>query len=83
MHFSIKDVALASPLHTVPLDALSTLSLLLASGSLYRRGPYSNHRRSLIDGKSLQRPRALQNDLEYSLELSGYDLLLHLGGRAP
>ena len=83
MHFSIKDVALASPLHTVPRDALSTLSLLLVSGSLYRRGPYPNHRGPLIEGKSLQRPHALQNDLEYNLELSGFDLFLHLGGCAP
>ena len=40
-------------------DALSSLSLLLASGTLYRRRPHQNHRKPFVGGKSLQRPRAL------------------------
>ena len=54
MRFLIKDIALASPLRTVSLDALSTLSLLPDSRSLHRRWPHPNRRKSLIDGKSLQ-----------------------------
>ena len=50
----IKGVSLASPFTHRPRYALSTLSLLLASGSLYRCRSHPDHRIRLVDGKSLQ-----------------------------
>ena len=50
----IKGVSLASPFAHRPRYALSTLSLLLASGSLYRCRSHPDRRIRLVDGKSLQ-----------------------------
>ena len=50
-HYPIISQSLFAPLTQ---DALSLLSLLLASGRLHRRGSYPNHRKPLVRGKSLQ-----------------------------
>lgn len=81
MRFPIKSVAQASPPLPVPHNAISPLCLLLVSGSLYRCQPHPIHRQLFVEIKSLHRPDALPNDLEYYLEQPCHNLLMHMGRR--
>ena len=80
MHFPIKGVVLASPFSPVPRNAVSYSKLLLLDpGSRHRRQPNHIPRQTLVGVKSLHRPHPLSHYMEYHLELSCHDFLVHLG----
>ena len=76
---------LASPFSPVLRDAVSHLHLLLGSGNLRvcRRQPHLIPRRTLVGSKSLYRPHALSDCLEYHLELPCNHILVHMDRYPP
>ena len=60
-------------------NVVSRSYLLLGPGNLYRRQPNPINRQTLTGVKSLHRPYALSDHMEYCLELSCYNFLMYLG----
>ena len=76
----IQGLVLANP---VPYNVVSLLHLLPASRGLYRRRPHAIHRPPLVGHRSLYRPHSLSDDLEHSVELFNYHILVYMGRYSP